>query len=91
MAKIESPFTPEQVKQFNRWQKAPVHPYTCRGHGITECERNKGLSEGILTATTNYWICPCGKYTQDWAHSFMADEEYVDEVISAYEKFFIKK
>lgn len=58
------------------------HPYTCDGHDIPHCkrelvynDRNDGLdveysdeNEGVLIATDNGWICPCGNYTQDWFH-----------------------
>lgn len=58
------------------------HPYTCGGSGqINECKRQlaydkrfKGEqveftndNEGVLIATEQGWVCPCGKYTQDWA------------------------
>jgi hypothetical protein len=28
-----------------------------------------------LRATTDGWNCPCGQYTQDWAHSFMGESQ----------------
>lgn len=66
-------FTSDEVLSLNNWQKnMPVHPFTCCGPSeIAECERNKGISEGELVATETGWICPCGKYTQNWAHDFM--------------------
>lgn len=73
MAKIEVPFTQEQIDYLNLWQNGPVHPFTCSGHNIPECTRASGESEGILIATSDGWICPCGKYTQNWAHDFMGD------------------
>jgi len=30
-------------------------------------------NEGLLVATTEGWVCPCGEYKQDWAHEFMAN------------------
>lgn len=70
-------FTPEEIKALEKFQNdRSVHPFTCCGPSdILECERNKGISEGILTPTENGWICPCGKYTQNWAHSFMKEKE----------------
>lgn len=58
-------FTEDQVESLNAYQACGQwHPFTCGNHcGAT------------LIATTDGWICPtegCG-YTQDWAHSFMAD------------------
>jgi hypothetical protein len=32
-------------------------------------------NEGMLKATTDGWICPCGEYKQDWAHDFMAENK----------------
>ena len=47
------------------------HPYTCdRNHA--ECEVNINprdySKDGVLIATENGWVCPCGKYTQNWHH-----------------------
>jgi hypothetical protein len=30
-------------------------------------------NDGVLIATLNGWVCPCGEYRQDWAHDFMAN------------------
>jgi NAD+ synthetase len=72
---IVAPFTNEQVQNLNEYQKLGiVHPFTCCSpENIHECERSCGKGEGILIATNNGWVCPCGKYTQDWAHAFMAN------------------
>lgn len=55
----------EKVDLLNEQQTLiSVHPYTCdRSH--MNCE-TKGISrkDGILIATENGWICPCGKYSQ---------------------------
>ena len=33
-------------------------------------------SEGLLKATTEGWVCPCGKRPiQKWAHAFMAEPQ----------------
>jgi DNA polymerase III delta prime subunit len=34
-------------------------------------------NEGILIATTDGWVCPCGEYKQDWAHDFMSKNDSV--------------
>lgn len=72
---IKAPFTDEQVKALNEYQtKGRFHPFTCCSpESVTECLRIKGTAEGLLTATNDGWICPCGKYKQDWAHEFMAN------------------
>ena len=70
------------------------HPFTCCGgnKNTPNCLRNKSTedrsngidvpytneTEGILIATEEGWICPCGQYTQKWAHSFMS-EKHIDE------------
>lgn len=74
-------FNKENVDMLNERQRLKhFHPYTCDGHNIPECKRelafakrNDGFvvefsdeNEGVLIATENGWICPCGKYTQDW-------------------------
>lgn len=75
-------FTKEIVEQLNNQQKSgTVHPYTCGGgNGEKECKRTISYdkrrrgedidytdeNEGVLIATENGWICPCGKYTQNW-------------------------
>ena len=35
----------------------------------------RGTSDGLLLATNEGWICPCGKYKQDWAHEFMIENK----------------
>jgi len=83
MDQIFAPFTPEQVEALNEFQKSGImHPFTCGPSKILhepqirhpECEKSKG-GEGILIATKDGWVCPCGNFTQNWAHAFMADKE----------------
>ncbi len=34
-----------------------------------------GTSEGLLTATRDGWVCPCGKMPlQKWAYAFMLED-----------------
>lgn len=75
MDKIEAPFSNEQVKSLNDYQQERIfHPFTC-DRKSPECETKTNpddiLAEGVLIATTEGWVCPCGKYKQNWAHSFM--------------------
>ena len=79
--KITAPFTDEQVDALNKYQQSGLfHPFTCCSpEKIKECTRASGESEGLLIATNEGWICPCGKYKQDWAHSFMTDSKYLSE------------
>jgi hypothetical protein len=81
--RIRAPFTDEQVRNLNDFQNAGVnHPFTCCSpENIPECTRAcreigdqvvDGTSDGKLTATNDGWVCPCGKYRQDWAYPGMA-------------------
>ena len=75
MEKIEAGFTNSEIQNLNLFQKSSImHPFTCSGHNIAECERSSGVSEGVLIATADGWVCPCGKYTQNWAHKFMSEK-----------------
>lgn len=70
----------EEVRAFNRQQDSGiVHPYTCDGEGIPECQRNSGEKDGSLTATPLGLICPCGGYVQKWGHSFSFDSTFIDQ------------
>jgi len=74
METIKKPFTQEQVDNLNHYQnEGKFHPFTCCGgdKNTPNCQRNAGTSEGVLIATVDGWVCPCGEYKQDWAHDFM--------------------
>lgn len=65
-------FTPEKVIELNQHQKNEIfHPYTC-DRQAKECEVNitprDYSKDGVLIATEYGWICPCGKYKQNWFH-----------------------
>lgn len=77
MTPINAPFTPEQVERLNAFQQAGrIHPFTCCSDGpADQCERRLRKSEGLLIATPEGWVCPCGAYRQTWAHGFMANEQ----------------
>lgn len=68
--KIEPPWTKEQVRALNRYQRGGwMHPFTCgSGHRTDEHHLDK---QGVLVATESGWLCPFCDYEQDWAHSFM--------------------
>lgn len=82
---IYAPFSDEQVKNLNEYQKSgKFHPFTCCSpEDIKDCMRgvffaneneiNMEQNEGLLTAKNEGWVCPCGKYTQNWAHKFMSE------------------
>ena len=62
--------TPEEVERLNKEQKRnDRHPYTCDRRS-KECEVNQTprdyKKDGVLIATENGWVCPCGKYKQDY-------------------------
>jgi hypothetical protein len=70
LTKMNKKFTPEEVERLNKEQKRnDRHPYTC-DRKAKECEVNQKPrdheKDGVLIATENGWICPCGKYKQDY-------------------------
>ena len=68
--KLDAPFTPEQVKGLNEYQKSGrMHPFTC---GTDDCRCD-------LIATEKEWVCPECDYTQDWAHDWMAERQGQNE------------
>lgn len=68
---IKAPWTPEQVKQLNRYQASGmVHPFTCPNHPTAN----------VLVATKAGWTCPTCNYTQDWASALMASREFIDDL-----------
>lgn len=58
----------KNIEELNEQQKSGlVHPYTCdRKH--KDCETKilprDYSKDGILIATEDGWICPCGKYKE---------------------------
>lgn len=75
--KQQAPFSNNQVDNLNAFQQlGNFHPFTCDRHAA-ECEVNQRprdySKDGVLIATNEGWVCPCGKYTQNWAHGFMAE------------------
>lgn len=64
----KAPWTEEQVQKLIEHQDSSMfHPYTCN-RAFSECEVNEGDYEkdGSLIPTIEGWICPCGKYKQNW-------------------------
>jgi len=54
-----TPWSDEKVTRLNKHQKdGRFHPYTCPGN-YKVCENQREL-----VATTNGWVCQCGKYKQ---------------------------
>lgn len=64
---IKAPWTEEQIKDLNARQANPnMHPYTCDRKSL-KCQTRQFLAkDGVLIATKEGWICPCGEYKQDW-------------------------
>ena len=68
----QAPFTDEEIENLKKRQNnGRFHPYTCDRHA-EECEVNVEprdySKDGVLIPTREGWVCPCGKYKQDWAH-----------------------
>jgi len=61
--------TEEQIKGLENRQKCTMmHDYTCMGHN--GCIRSEN-SNGTLIPTEDKWVCPCGKYTQEYDQSLI--------------------
>ncbi len=72
--KIKAPFTDAQVDNIIKYQKTTSgHPFTCCGYN--DCTRDESNNYGVLEVYNEKLVCPCGKYSQDWVHSFMAEEQ----------------
>lgn len=58
----------EKVELLNEQQTlSAIHPLTCnRVHEGCETKEfpDDYSKDGVLIATENGWVCPCGKYTQ---------------------------
>lgn len=63
---IEAPFTDEQVKSIDAFQKNKYMPkFTCG---------NDSCNHVALTVTKDGFSCPqCYNWSQNWCHDFMAD------------------
>lgn len=63
-----APFTDAKIRKLEKWQHGStgVHPFTCCSHN--GCVRSKREDEGILIPTKSGWVCPCGKYKQNWCY-----------------------
>jgi hypothetical protein len=93
--KVFAPFTPEQVKSLNRFQRLRsgfFHGFTCgsgdrmdEAHGSAKQLHNLP-DHGTLLARESGWYCPACDYTQNWAWSLMADEKKWREVLEAQER-----
>lgn len=77
-----APWTDDELANLNRFQTLGfMHEFTCCSpEEIPECQRRTKQNGGMLTATTDGWVCPCGKYKQDWCYPYMLDvKKMVDE------------
>lgn len=70
LIQMNKKITPEEVERLNTEQKRnDRHPYTCDRRS-KKCEVNQTprdyKKDGVLIATENGWVCPCGKYKQNY-------------------------
>lgn len=77
LERLEAPFSAEAVQILNEYQTSigsasTLHPFTCANRGDGQ-HGKEGGDLGVLIATEHGWVCPSCDYTQQWAHSFMAD------------------
>lgn len=61
------------IDKYNDYQRIGImHPLTC-DRKSPECEKNlfpgDHSKDGVLIATSENWVCPCGKYTQSYKES----------------------
>ena len=72
MSLCNAPWSEEVIARLNRWQACNfVHSFTCLGMR----SNGKRCLQRDLAATPDGWVCACGTYKQDWAHSSMAERE----------------
>lgn len=58
----------ENLEYLRKYQSnGKFHPYTCCSHN--GCERGTQNNWGTLIPTSDKWVCPCGKYTQEYSNS----------------------
>ena len=67
----KAPWTDAEVQSLSFWQAEGPEPFTCNGHD--GCDRFKQPENGTLIPFNTEMVCPCGKYTCNWAHDFMCD------------------
>lgn len=61
-------FSEEDIEYLKKYQdNGRFHPYTCCSYN--GCVRSDVNNWGTLIPTNNKWVCPCGKYTQDYSDS----------------------
>jgi len=69
MERVEAPFTDEQVKLLERYQKCEsVHPFTCF------------FDTSELVPSVMGWFCTQCDYTQAWCHAMMIDLNWIEMV-----------
>lgn len=57
--------TKEEIEALKDYQNnGRFHPYTCCS--FNGCVRSNENDWGVLIPTDTKWICPCGKYEQDY-------------------------
>jgi hypothetical protein len=60
--------TPEQLKDLNVMQSSYYsHPFTCCNANRSKCPKDpNNRDQGCLIPTEDGFICPCGKYKQEY-------------------------
>jgi hypothetical protein len=73
-AKVEAPFTADQVASLNAAQRSgALHPFTCANRSDGNHQHHGDDDLGQLVATPDGWRCEDCDYTQAWAWRWMAD------------------
>lgn len=82
---IKTPWTVWQAADLNRFQLAELmHPFTCPN----DAREHDGVDVALM-AVPEGWRCPVRgcDYTQDWAHTFMADPFFLSEYRSHLDRW----
>lgn len=65
-----NPQTEEEIQKLNDFQQTGrFHPHTCDRRAAeceVKCTPRDYSKDGVLIATKDGWICPCGKYKQPY-------------------------
>ncbi len=74
---VKAPFTDEQVTALSLYQRLGiVHPFVCM---TDQCDKSDSVDGGVLIPTNDGWVCPCGKYTQDWCTDYSLSAENIKD------------
>lgn len=72
----------DKVRLLNQFQNSGfIHPYTC-DKSAAQCVAGE-TGEAMLIATGECWVCPCGKYRQNYNEQRLSD---LDAILGDFNK-----